>query len=162
MLTDDGAVACECLADFKAARALAAARIPKKFLGKTLASFVVKPKETSKAEIVQFARGFARTFPEPANRTRGLLLMGKEGTGKTHVAVAILREVIEKGCTGLYWNVPELFLELRRIIQGNEPVTEADLFDQAQQVDLLGSRRAIPLGQCRHIHIHVPKVLVHG
>jgi DNA replication protein DnaC len=113
------------------------ARIPKKFLSKSLDTFSAR--ETRQKDILLAAKSFLQTFrgnthDDPA---KGLLLIGKEGTGKTHVAVAVLKEVICKGFTGLYWNVPELFLELRRLINGSSELAEADLFDEAKRVDLL-------------------------
>lgn len=57
-----------------------------------------------------------------------LLLTGEPGTGKTHIAVSILRELIKKGRSNmLFKNVPMLMLELRSTFTENSPVTEADL-----------------------------------
>jgi DNA replication protein DnaC len=113
------------------------ARIPRKFLTKTLQSFkaTTAPKRQIVALAQDYLRNFSRAGAQPSGR--GLLLIGREGTGKTHVAVAILRGVLEKGFTGLYWNVPELFLELRRIINGDAQASEGDVFDEARGADLL-------------------------
>ena len=45
--------------------------------------------------------------------------------------------LFRSGYTGLYWNVPELFLELRRLMSDDVDKTEADLFDEAAEADLL-------------------------
>ncbi|MGI8905765.1 MAG: ATP-binding protein [Candidatus Sumerlaeaceae bacterium] len=137
LLTPKGAVPCQCRQQADLQRALVLARIPRKFLGKSLTGFAVK--NPRQKEILHFAKDFLKTFRgnEADHPGKGLLMTGKEGTGKTHVAIAILREVIEKGYTGLYWNVPELFLELRRRMDEKSEEKEGELFDHAKRVDLL-------------------------
>jgi DNA replication protein DnaC len=137
VITDAGAAPCDCRGDADRGAAFRRARVPRKFLQKTLQSFSAR--NARQKEIVAGARGFLQTFRGNAgdHPTKGLLLIGREGTGKTHIAVAILKEVIGKGFSGLYWNVPELFLELRRLMSDDTGVTEADLFDEAARADLL-------------------------
>lgn len=137
VVTEHGATPCECQRDLEFAARCRIARIPKKFLGKSLKSF-----ETGKRErkiIQDEARHFIKAFTSRSRSEtcKGLLLTGKEGTGKTHIAIAVLKEVMTEGYSGLYWNVPELFLELRRVMSGEANHTEGDLFDEARRADLL-------------------------
>lgn len=137
MLTDRGAAPCACRREADLMRSWRMARIPKKFLGKTIDSF--EAKTAPQKQIVQAARGFVQAFAgmDADSPAKGMWLRGKEGTGKTHIAVATLKEVIGRGHSGLYWNVPELFLELRRLMAEKAEMTEADLFDEALRTDLL-------------------------
>ncbi|MBX7246127.1 MAG: ATP-binding protein [Candidatus Sumerlaeaceae bacterium] len=137
VLTDEGAAPCECQRDTETYRAYRAARIPRKFYMKTLDSF--QAKNARQREILMASKEFAKSFRSQASDHpgKGLLLVGKEGTGKTHIAVSILKDVIGRGFTGLYWNVPELFLELRRLMNTSSELTEADIFDEALSIDLL-------------------------
>jgi DNA replication protein DnaC len=137
IVTPEGASPCQCRRAEDLARAYQLSRIPRKFLSKTLAAFQTRSPQHK--HIVHDARAFLKTFKGNAaeNASKGMLLSGKEGTGKTHLAVAILKEVIEKGYSGLYWNVPELFLELRRRMEDKSEEHESELFDHANRVDLL-------------------------
>jgi DNA replication protein DnaC len=137
VFTDTGAQPCECSRDRELEQAFRNARLPKKFLTKSLDSFTSK--EQRQKDILLASKSFLQTFRGNTHDDpgKGLLLLGREGSGKTHIAIALLKEVIRKGYTGLYWNVPELFLELRRLMSGNSDVAEADLFDEARRVDLL-------------------------
>ena len=67
---------------------------------------------------------------------KGLLYMGSVGTGKTHLAVAALKELIAtKATQGIYANFLELVQQLQMSFDGGgtsreeilKPVTEADL-----------------------------------
>lgn len=136
IIAEDGARPCACTREAELNLACHRARIPRKFLGKTLQSF--KTTTAPKRQIVALAQDYLRNFRRGDTQSgRGLLLVGREGTGKTHIAVAILRGVLEKGFSGRYWNVPELFLELRRVINGEGKCSEGDIFDEAREVDLL-------------------------
>lgn len=134
---DDGVAQCPCRNEKLLEARYLMANIPRKFLKKELGSFVAR--SARQKEILQGVKAFLGTFSGNDHNQpgKGLLMTGREGTGKTHLAVSILKEVMGKGYSGLYWNVPELFLELRRRMDANSQESEADLFDLARRVDLL-------------------------
>jgi DNA replication protein DnaC len=57
------------------------------------------------------AKGLARCAAENGE---WLVLAGKRGTGKSHLAVAIMLEVMRRGIAALFQTVPEMLDELRR------------------------------------------------
>ena len=52
-----------------------------------------------------------REFPAPERP--GLLLAGDTGTGKTHLAVAALKAIIEKGHQGIFFDYQNLLDRIR-------------------------------------------------
>lgn len=82
---------------------------------------------------LEIARGVARRFVRdyPAER-QGLLFMGRCGVGKTHLAVAILRELaLTKGVTGRFCDFHEL---LRRIRESYNPVSGTSEMELLQPI----------------------------
>src|SRR5688572_12284572 len=86
-----GAVVCECRRTNSKTRFLDAARIPPRFRECTFHNYY--PKNDSQ----YFAHSFASRLVDeyPAVET-GLLFMGSVGVGKTHLAIAVLKELIDK------------------------------------------------------------------
>jgi DNA replication protein DnaC len=68
-------------------------------------------------------RSWAKEFRAGTDLRQGLLLRGSPGAGKTHLAVAILREVIwcEQKKTALFLNVPAWLNALRESFGDGEP-----------------------------------------
>ena len=82
-----------------AATLIADARIPPRYQKCDLDNIVLYPNEGLK-KAVTVARRFADAYPVVE---RGLFLDGPPGVGKTHIAVAILKQVIRtRGARGLF------------------------------------------------------------
>lgn len=126
-------------------RRIEAARIPRRFVGKTLDNFSARDKV--RRQLVDDARRYITSFhmarptqdtpPAPIPYPKGILMTGSVGCGKSHLAVAILREVIGKGYSGLYYNSPDLMRDLRATIARSSEITEDDLLEDVTSTDLL-------------------------
>jgi DNA replication protein DnaC len=127
--------------EFYAARRLERARIPARFAGKTLETFSARDKPRQR--LVEDARVFIAGFnlksgaPTGVPGDTGLRMQGPVGCGKSHLAVAILREVIKKAYSGLYYNSPDLMRDLRATIDRNSETTEDSLLEEVTSTDLL-------------------------
>lgn len=121
--------------DFLSRHRLRQARIPQRFINKTLENF--RARDKVRKLLVSNAQAFVKGFNVNAEYPQGLLLTGHVGCGKTHLAVAILRGVIEKGYSGLYYNSPDLLRDIRASFDRASEVSEEDLLEEVTSTDLL-------------------------
>jgi DNA replication protein DnaC len=138
------AVPCECAAESRAESLLDRTRIPKRYLHCDFENYETDlPHEGSEAAAwnrsLQKARlvvqGFAREFP--GGRDRGLLLMGPCGVGKTHLAVAALRELISRGHEGLFYDYRELLKEIQASYNPVSQTSEMEVLEPVLKTEVL-------------------------
>ncbi len=90
-------------------RLLAEARIPKRYEHCDLESYLPQNESQKKAKL--YVQRFLDKYPQI---DVGLLLLGTCGVGKTHLAVALLKQVImEKGDGGLFYDFRDLLREIQ-------------------------------------------------
>ncbi|MDT4897949.1 MAG: replication protein DnaC [Acidobacteriota bacterium] len=131
-----GARRCRCRTQINQEKLLEAARIPRRYSECSLQNYYpAKGKYyTNQGNAFRFAYTLARMYPAV---DRGLLLMGPVGVGKTHLSVAIIRDLIEKkGIPCLFYEFGSLLKAIQNsynpISQTSEykvlaPVFEADV-----------------------------------
>ena len=158
VVRDKGARPCDCRKLKKRANLLAAARIPARYAECSLQNYYpLQGKHySSQAGAFRFAYTLARTYPAV---DRGLLFMGPVGVGKTHLAVAIIREMLEqKGLNCLFYEFGALLKEIQNsysaIAQTSElkvlaPVLEAEVL----VLDELGASK--PTDWVRDTMMHI-------
>jgi len=84
--------------------------IPPRFRYKTFENFNYKEYKTEYLTAKQYAEKFSEISKKPKN---GLCFIGPTGTGKSHLAYAILNFLLERGINVVAKNVPELLDMLR-------------------------------------------------
>ncbi|NPV49438.1 MAG: ATP-binding protein [Armatimonadetes bacterium] len=95
---------------------LGESRIPKRFQRRTLERF--QPCNWSAKLALDIAWDFVRRWGEP--ELPGLLIMGPNGTGKTHLAAGIMLELIKREVAVRFYTVPELLARVRDGISRDE------------------------------------------
>lgn len=91
----------------------------------------VSPKVQMK-RVLQFCLEYSENFNK---NSRGILMIGKTGLGKTHLSLAIAQRVIEEGYTVIYITASELTRRLSDQFFGKNP--QEDLLEQICETDLL-------------------------
>jgi DNA replication protein DnaC len=119
-------VRCQCRVEERTEHLLDRARVPRRYEQCAFENFDIrKDKESGKANLsLSRAKLYAERFVEeyPTNDF-GLLFVGPTGVGKTHLAVAILRELmIRKGIECLFYDFRDL---LKEIQDSYNPVSES-------------------------------------
>ena len=91
---------------------LASRGVPKRYLDCTLDSF--QTIDISRKRVLSIVRKYTE---KPASNGEGLFLTGSNGTGKTHLAIAVMRELILSDQLSCYFiKVPDLLLNIREHI----------------------------------------------
>jgi len=88
------------------------------------------------AALRQRALAWAERF-DPLATPRGFVMVGETGVGKTHLAAAIARRVVERGYSVRWCNVAALFMKIRSTFGRDAEMDEQDLLDELVAPDLL-------------------------
>ncbi len=124
------------VARLRMAEKLGAALIPKRFIGKTFEGYIATSPEQKEA--LRICRKYADVFAEISETGRCLLLLGKPGTGKTHLAVSIANEIMSTtSATAVYRTVGSLLQAIRATYDRSVEQTESQIFASMIQPSLL-------------------------
>ena len=126
-------VRCDCWRERVGQSRLSQANIPRRYQHCTLANFLAYNESLERA--VAMARRLADAFPAAGV---GLFLEGQPGVGKTHLAVAVLKQVIEHtGARGLFYDTRELLRLIRSTYDPSIRTTEIEVLHPVLSTDLL-------------------------
>jgi len=133
----EGVVRCECVKTNRPDRLLEGARIPLRYAHCELANFDPLPsanRSTEKAKIA--AEKFVDEYP--MSQPFGLLFMGPQGVGKTHLAVGIIKELMRrKAVQCLFRTFPELLKEIQNSYNPVSQASELSLLEPVLEAEVL-------------------------
>ena len=136
--SEHGVTRCDCQMRARSGSLIAAARIPKRYehceLSEFTTDFPGADRSISLAHIT--ASRFVQEF-DP-REGKGLLLVGGIGTGKTHLAVGILKELIaSRGCSCLFCDYRELLKQIQNSYNDSVQATELELLRPVFEAEVL-------------------------
>lgn len=141
------AVPCDCTTGDRSDRALARARVPERYRHCDFENFETdnEIENASRDQLQAWNRSLAQAkllvarFAEefPLGSEHGLLLIGPCGVGKTHLAVAALKEIVLRGHTGLFYDYRELLKEIQDSYNSESQSTEMSVLEPVLTTEVL-------------------------
>ncbi len=133
------AAECVCRASQKEDLRLKRARIPERYTHCSLESFDTgfRGADSSLGMALMATRRFADGYPLETGG-RGLLLTGSIGAGKTHLAVGLLRELIEqRGAAGIFCDYRDLLKQIQNSYNPQVATTELEILRPVFEAEVL-------------------------
>lgn len=113
---------------------LGRAAIPQRFIGRSFDNY--RTDSTSQRAALTAAREYAEGFGDHARSGESLLMLGKAGTGKSHLASAILQAIMPAYC-GMYTTAADLIEMVRETWRRDSDRSQRKLMQMLAEVPLL-------------------------
>lgn len=135
---------CECRAQELTPRLLAAAGIPPRYRGCSLANFQVEDPDRAKRDqlfqALEVSRGYVEAFVAEGGgfTEQGLLYAGPPGVGKTHLAVGVLAELIRRyRVHGLFVDFTSLIHRIHATFESGSPTSKGEVLEPVTGAEVL-------------------------
>jgi DNA replication protein DnaC len=129
-----GADRCSCQAEGRAERLEEHSAIPLLYRNASFENFKIDGVPELKT-VMTAVKDYADTFP--VGPFPGLLLIGEPGTGKTHLAVAALRRILQKGFEGVFTDFQSLLDRIRSGYDSASGASNKEAYRMALESEVL-------------------------
>lgn len=131
---DKGVRPCRCRAEDRQMKLLRATNLPRRYSECMLSNYY--PDKTNGTQLRAYRLAYRLVEEYPA-ADRGLLYMGTVGVGKTHLSVAILRGLIEKGISCLFYEFGALLKEIQKSYNSVSQTSELEVLAPVYEAEVL-------------------------
>jgi DNA replication protein DnaC len=129
------AVRCDCSLGRMSRDMLRQARIPRRYDHCTFEEFHIQPGDTGHSAAKKSAQDWVGLWPAV---NHGLMFLGPPGTGKTHLVVAIARDLIQtKRAKVMFYEQRDLLKSLQGTFDSQGGQRESDIFGPVQNAEVL-------------------------
>ena len=127
---------CACQHEIRIAKLLKRSNIPERYINYSLGSY--SPNNASQKNAKLIAQKFLDSFPSVENFGRGICFIGPVGIGKTHISVAILKNIItEKAIDGLFYGFRSLLKEIQASWNEHAQTSQVEIFRHVMDATVL-------------------------
>ncbi len=131
---------CECVASARAGRLQEAANIPPLYRQATFENFSTQPDNPVTHKTLQravtTAASYAREYPF-GTKKQGLMFIGDPGTGKTHLAVAVMKRLIAHGFECVFFDYQNLLERIRSSYDQASGAAQREAYQTALDCEVL-------------------------
>ena len=111
------------------------AQIPPRFADKDLSNY--EADAGLQSEVLEFCEDYAGRFADNLKAGACLMLLGLVGTGKTHLAIGILKTAINSGFRGRYMTVSRIMRDVKDTFAKHSESSEGEVLAKLISTDLL-------------------------
>lgn len=128
---------CACRLERKRRRIELKAGIPPRYAKATLENFCTDGEfEPFLFRAQSTCKKFVESYPLETKGI-GLLLTGQPGIGKTHLAIGLLKGLLNRGATGIFCHYHELIKQVQNSYNNNVQATELDILRPIFEAEIL-------------------------
>ena len=131
---------CDCVAETQSKELESSAQIPENYRAASFDNFHLPHDNPTASRQLQLAmlpiKSYANNFPVLKDKL-GLLLIGPQGVGKTHLAVAVLRELIGRGHEGVFFDYQNLLGRIRSSYDAASGTSDREAYRSALDAEIL-------------------------
>jgi DNA replication protein DnaC len=131
---------CECVLVERAGRLIESANIPPIYRNASFDNFNTLPENPISHRILQtavtVAASYAREYPY-GTKKQGLMLIGDPGTGKTHLAVAVMKRLVQRGFECVFFDYQNLLDRLRSSYDAASGSADREAYRTALECEVL-------------------------
>ncbi len=133
----EGVARCECVKGSRSDRLLSGAKIPQRYAHCEFENFdILRTPDRSIERAKVIAEKFVEEYPMP--QPFGLLFVGPQGVGKTHLGVAIIKRLMKsKSVPCLFRTFPELLKEIQNSYNPVSRTSELSLLEPVLETKVL-------------------------
>jgi DNA replication protein DnaC len=125
---------CPCRTKITRTRLLGMCNLPQRYSQCRLENYRPQKGNLTQMRALSYACRFVRDYPSVE---QGLLFMGAVGVGKTHLAAAILRSLIERGVPCLFYDFGALLRAIQQSYRPDSQTSESKMLEPVYEVEVL-------------------------
>jgi DNA replication protein DnaC len=111
------------------------ANIPRRYYGASISNWLHPTDQQDR--VWRWAADYADACDEVTSSGRSAVLVGSTGTGKTHLAIGVLRHFMKQGATGYYTTAIDMLGRIKATYNSEAEETESKAVGHLTSVDLL-------------------------